>query len=306
MNFVTRKLDLDQTSGVHTCTERNKCDKTCEDIAILGLGNVDCTGWLRVGTDFYFFNFQYCIPIELSLFPKITCCIHVRMVDYGNTRITQLYNCTLVMMSVQVTGPLITANALHVCLHHVHVYVCVFGVCVCCACMCSCSFCFQYTASSISPKEQLLQKVLQPKCTHIFVCMVCWSFSVCTFCHFCLVFQFYISLFQYFNSRKHYWAVEGDIKTDIGDIILIERLPQKMTPLVSHRIKEQVFKLGAVVDPVTGQRCRGTSFIDEEMRQLETEQIEEERAKKVSSTAPPSWKQYLKIQSYWLVSPPPP
>ena len=61
-----------------------------------------------------------------------------------------------------------------------------------------------------------------------------------------------------------------------------------MTPLVSHRIKEQVFKLGAVVDPVTGQRCRGTSFIDEEMRQLEAEQIEEERAKKVSSTAPPS------------------
>ena len=94
--------------------------------------------------------------------------------------------------------------------------------------------------------------------------------------------------FQYFNSRKHYWAEEGDIKTDVGDVILIERLPQKTTPLVSHRIKEQVFKLGAVVDPVTGQRCRGTTFIDEELRQLEAEQIEEERVKKASSAAPSS------------------
>ena len=100
--------------------------------------------------------------------------------------------------------------------------------------------------------------------------------SLCTFlCHFS-VSDF---CFQYFNTRTHYWAEEGDIKTDIGDIILIERLPQKSTPLFSHRIKEQVFKIGAVVDPVTGQRCRGKIFIDEELRQLEEEQIEEERAK---------------------------
>ncbi|XP_070178415.1 uncharacterized protein [Littorina saxatilis] len=93
------------------------------------------------------------------------------------------------------------------------------------------------------------------------------------------------SRFGYFNGRKHYWAVEGDIKTDIGDIILIERLPEKLTPLVTHEIKEQVFKIGAVVDPVTGNRCRGTIFIDEELRQLEAEQIEEEREKKASRSS---------------------
>ena len=186
------------------------------------------------------------------------------------------------MTSVQVTGPLTATNALHVYLH------------VCVLCMHGYVFllflCFQYTSNS--PKEQLLQKVLQPECKYVFVCVVCCIFQCMYFLSFLSVFNFSILLFQYFNNRKHYWAVEGDIKTDIGDIILIERLPQKMTPLVSHRIKEQVFKLGAVVDPVTGQRCRGTSFIDEEMRQLEAEQIEEERAKKVSSTAPPSWKKY--------------
>ncbi|KAK7115483.1 hypothetical protein V1264_001340 [Littorina saxatilis] len=101
----------------------------------------------------------------------------------------------------------------------------------------------------------------------------------------CLKMKLDNHLNKYFNGRKHYWAVEGDIKTDIGDIILIERLPEKLTPLVTHEIKEQVFKIGAVVDPVTGNRCRGTIFIDEELRQLEAEQIEEEREKKASRSS---------------------
>ena len=50
VNVVTRKLDVDQTSVAHTHTER-KCDKTRGHIVILGLGNVDCTGWLTVGTE---------------------------------------------------------------------------------------------------------------------------------------------------------------------------------------------------------------------------------------------------------------
>jgi hypothetical protein len=89
-----------------------------------------------------------------------------------------------------------------------------------------------------------------------------------------------LSLFQYFNKRYHFWAIENDIKTEIGDVVLIERLPEKLTPLVSHKIKEQVFKIGAVVDPVTNRRCRGKIFIDEEQRQLEEMQIQEEQAKR--------------------------
>ena len=45
-----------------------------------------------------------------------------------------------------------------------------------------------------------------------------------------------------------------------------------------------MFKIGAAVDPVTGQRCRGTAFIDEEMRQLEEAQILEERGNKSVQT----------------------
>lgn len=101
----------------------------------------------------------------------------------------------------------------------------------------------------------------------------------------CLKMKLDTNLNKYFNSRKHYWAVEENIKTKIGDIVLLERLPQKLTPLVSHGIKEMVFELGAVVDPVTGQKCRGTAYIDEMLRQLEKEQIEEERGQKGASSS---------------------
>jgi len=64
VNVVTRKLDLDQTSVAHTHTERNKCDQTRGHIVIilLGLDNVDCTGCLRVGTDFSIF---FLLPVPL-------------------------------------------------------------------------------------------------------------------------------------------------------------------------------------------------------------------------------------------------
>ncbi|PVD21191.1 hypothetical protein C0Q70_19359 [Pomacea canaliculata] len=91
----------------------------------------------------------------------------------------------------------------------------------------------------------------------------------------CLRLKLDTYLNKYFNSRKHYWAIEKEDKCEIGDIILIERLPKKLTPLVSHEIKHHVFKLGSVVDPVTGKRCRATEFIDEAARELEVQQIEE-------------------------------
>ena len=61
VNVVTRKLDLDQTSVAHTHTERNKCDKTRGHIVIilLGLGNIDCTGWLVLNLKKKFFYCRY-------------------------------------------------------------------------------------------------------------------------------------------------------------------------------------------------------------------------------------------------------
>ncbi|KAK7475010.1 hypothetical protein BaRGS_00033757, partial [Batillaria attramentaria] len=89
-------------------------------------------------------------------------------------------------------------------------------------------------------------------------------------------------LMKYFNYRKHYWALEKDTKCEIGDIVLIERQAKRTSPLISHEIKEHVFKLGSVVDPVTGKRCRGKVFIDEELRELEAEMIQKEREAKTT------------------------
>jgi hypothetical protein len=47
-------------------------------------------------------------------------------------------------------------------------------------------------------------------------------------------------------------------------------------PITTHKVCEHIFKIGEIVDPVTGRRCRGTKFIDEEHRKLTKENYEKE------------------------------
>lgn len=77
---------------------------------------------------------------------------------------------------------------------------------------------------------------------------------------------------QYFNKRKDYWALEKDVKCNIGDFVLIEELDERVSPRTRYEIKETVFKLGAVVDPITGRRCRGTEFVDENRKTLTSDE----------------------------------
>lgn len=78
-------------------------------------------------------------------------------------------------------------------------------------------------------------------------------------------------LMKYFNSRKDYWALEQDVKCKVGDIVLIENYRPEERPDVNARIRENIFPAGKVVDPITGRRCRGKDFIDEEARKFEIE-----------------------------------
>lgn len=66
--------------------------------------------------------------------------------------------------------------------------------------------------------------------------------------------------------------------TDVGDIVLLQRLPERMTTKVGHEVQEIVYKLGSVVDPITGTKCRGQQFIDETERQLQKLKIDGERS----------------------------
>lgn len=39
-----------------------------------------------------------------------------------------------------------------------------------------------------------------------------------------------------------------------GDIVLIQVLPQKLTKLITHEVKEVVYDFGDITDPVTGKK----------------------------------------------------
>ncbi|KAI4551649.1 hypothetical protein MJT46_017901 [Ovis ammon polii x Ovis aries] len=69
-------------------------------------------------------------------------------------------------------------------------------------------------------------------------------------------------LLKYFNKRKTYFAHDALQQCSIGDIVLLKALPVPRTKHVKHELAEIVFKVGQVVDPVTGKRCAGTTYLE--------------------------------------------
>lgn len=48
----------------------------------------------------------------------------------------------------------------------------------------------------------------------------------------------------------------------MGDIVLLKALPEARSKHVKHELSEIVYKVGQVVDPLTGKRVAGTEFVD--------------------------------------------
>ncbi|KAB0349490.1 hypothetical protein FD755_006542 [Muntiacus reevesi] len=69
-------------------------------------------------------------------------------------------------------------------------------------------------------------------------------------------------LLKYFNKRKTYFAHDALQQCTVGDIVLLKALPVPRTKHVKHELAEIVFKVGQVVDPVTGKRCAGTTYLE--------------------------------------------
>ncbi|GFO43396.1 28S ribosomal protein s17, mitochondrial [Plakobranchus ocellatus] len=78
---------------------------------------------------------------------------------------------------------------------------------------------------------------------------------------------------MFFPESKDYKVVEQEVKVNSGDIVRIEKLEEKLTVEVEHKVVEVVFPIGRTVDPITGRRCRGLHFIDEKTRQKESDRI---------------------------------
>lgn len=48
----------------------------------------------------------------------------------------------------------------------------------------------------------------------------------------------------------------------VGDIVLLKALPERRTKHVRHELADVVFKVGAVVDPLTGKKVAGPQYLE--------------------------------------------
>ncbi|XP_068187825.1 small ribosomal subunit protein uS17m [Antennarius striatus] len=69
-------------------------------------------------------------------------------------------------------------------------------------------------------------------------------------------------LLKYYNKRKTYFAHDALSQCTVGDIVLLKALPLSRSKHVKHELSEIVYKVGRVVDPVTGMRVAGEEFVD--------------------------------------------
>ncbi|KAJ7398658.1 28S ribosomal protein S17, mitochondrial [Pitangus sulphuratus] len=66
----------------------------------------------------------------------------------------------------------------------------------------------------------------------------------------------------FFNKRKTYFAHDPLQQCVVGDIVLLKALPERRSKHVKHELAEIVFKVGNVIDPITGKPCAGTRFLE--------------------------------------------
>ncbi|XP_075054176.1 small ribosomal subunit protein uS17m [Mixophyes fleayi] len=69
-------------------------------------------------------------------------------------------------------------------------------------------------------------------------------------------------LLKYYNKRKTYFAHDAEQQCTVGDIVLLKALPERRSKNVKHELSEIIFKVGRVVDPLTGKLCAGSKFLE--------------------------------------------
>ncbi|XP_040906802.1 28S ribosomal protein S17, mitochondrial [Toxotes jaculatrix] len=69
-------------------------------------------------------------------------------------------------------------------------------------------------------------------------------------------------LLKYYNKRKTYFAHDALRQCTVGDIVLLKALPEPRSKHVKHELAEIVYKVGRVVDPLTGKSVAGSEFVE--------------------------------------------
>ncbi|KAF6715774.1 28S ribosomal protein S17, mitochondrial [Oryzias melastigma] len=69
-------------------------------------------------------------------------------------------------------------------------------------------------------------------------------------------------LLKYYNKRKTYFAHDALQQCTVGDIVLLKALLEPRSKHVKHELAEIVYKVGRVIDPLTGKSVAGTEFLE--------------------------------------------
>lgn len=65
---------------------------------------------------------------------------------------------------------------------------------------------------------------------------------------------------KYFSKFEYVYAHDPDQKCKSGDLVLIQKLPEKLTRLITHEVKEVVYPMGDITDPLTGKKVVVSQF----------------------------------------------
>lgn len=65
--------------------------------------------------------------------------------------------------------------------------------------------------------------------------------------------EFDSRLLMYFNNYQFIYAADPQRVCKTGDTVLIRNLPKKLTRLITHEVVNVIYKLGDVIDPITGK-----------------------------------------------------
>ncbi|KAL2085828.1 hypothetical protein ACEWY4_019148 [Coilia grayii] len=93
-------------------------------------------------------------------------------------------------------------------------------------------------------------------------------------------------LLKYYNKRKTYFAHDALEQCTVGDVVLLKALPERRSKHVKHELAEIVYKVGNVIDPLTGKKVAGSKFLEPLTESAElTEESLTEKIKELNISA---------------------
>ncbi|XP_044745831.1 28S ribosomal protein S17, mitochondrial [Coccinella septempunctata] len=70
------------------------------------------------------------------------------------------------------------------------------------------------------------------------------------------------NLNMYFPKVEYIYAHDPEKKCKTGDVVLIQQLPERMTRLITHEVKDIIYPFGDITDPLSGKKCVAGKFRD--------------------------------------------